>query len=69
MQVHPARSYRCSYHPQSRDGIPAPCETGVLPFVQVKATDAEDAQRKAHAVTGCAIAAVERIEATDEVAA
>lgn len=56
------RSYRCSYHPQTRDGFPVPADTGVLPFVQVKAANAEDAQRKAHAVTGCPVASVERME-------
>ena len=62
MSIQPARSYRCSYHPQDRQGYLAAAETGVLPFVQVKASTAEDAQRKAHAVTGCAISHVERIE-------
>lgn len=57
-----ARSYRCSYHPQSREGFPLHADTGVQPFVQVKVTNAEDAQRKAHAVTGCPVASVERIE-------
>ncbi len=57
-----ARSYRCSYHPQDRDGYPTPAETGVLPFVQLKARNAEDAQRKAHQVTGCPVAQVERLE-------
>jgi hypothetical protein len=56
------RSYRCHYHPQDRDGWPLPNESGVLPFVQLQATSAEDAQRKAHHTTGCAIAEVMRID-------
>ncbi len=63
MQISTARSYRCSYHPKDRLGVPDACEAGVLPFIQVKARSAEDAQRRAHAVTGCPIAAVERLEA------
>lgn len=62
MHVQPARSYRCSYHPQDRFGVPVSAETGVLPFVQLKAASAEDAQRKAQAVTGCAVVGVERME-------
>jgi hypothetical protein len=62
MQDTPARSYRCHYHPQDRDGWPLPNESGVLPFLQLKASSAEDAQRKAHHATGCAIAEVQRIE-------
>lgn len=62
MQVTPTRSYRCTYHPQDGYGFPAPADTGVLPFVQLKARDAEDAQRKAHAVTGCPVSQVERLE-------
>jgi hypothetical protein len=38
----------------------------VLPFVQLQATSAEDAQRKAHHTTGCAIAEVQRIEPVDD---
>jgi hypothetical protein len=60
------RSYRCHYHPKDRSGFPAACDTGVLPFVQVKARDAEHAQRVAHGLTGCSISNVERL---DEVAA
>jgi hypothetical protein len=56
------KSYRCHYHPQDRDGWPLPNESGVLPFLQLKATSAEDAQRKAHHTTGCAVAEVLRIE-------
>lgn len=56
------RSYRCTYHPKDRDGFPVQADTGVLPFVQIQAENAEDAQRKAHHTTGCAIAQVERME-------
>lgn len=56
------RSYRCTYHPNDSYGTPVGAETGVLPFVQIKAKDAEDAQRKAHHVTGCPISGVERLE-------
>jgi hypothetical protein len=62
VQVAPARSYRCTYTPLDRDGFPVPCDTGVLPFVQVKAGDAEEAQRAAHALTGCPVTEVQRIE-------
>jgi hypothetical protein len=57
------RHYRAYYTPLDRDRFPVPCDTGVLPYVQVLATDAEHAQRAAHAVTGCPIANVERLEA------
>jgi hypothetical protein len=57
-----SHSYRCHYHPQDRDGWPLPNESGVLPFLQLKASSAEDAQRKAHHATGCAIAEVQRLE-------
>lgn len=56
------RSYRCHFTPKDRDGWPVPCETGVLPFVDVKATDAEAAQRLAHKRTGCSISETQRIE-------
>ena len=56
------RSYRCSYHPKDLNGHPTTSDTGVLPFVQLKARDAEDAQRKAFHLTGSPIAGVERIE-------
>jgi hypothetical protein len=57
-----SRSYRCHYHPKDRNGYPAQCDTGVLPFVQLRARDAENAQRLAHQLTGCSISGVERIE-------
>jgi hypothetical protein len=66
MHVTPTRSYRCYHHPLDRDRFPAPSETGVLPFVQLRAANAEQAQRAAYAVTGCPIVDVER---HDEVAA
>lgn len=56
------RRYRAYYAPLDRDRFPVPCDTGVLPFVQVQANDAEAAQRAAHALTGCPIASVERLE-------
>ena len=62
MQVAATRSYRCTYTPVDRDGFPVPCDTGVLPFVQVRAATAEDAQRAAHAVVGCPITEVQRLE-------
>lgn len=60
--ITPLRSYRCNYHPKAPGGYPVPADTGVLPFVQLKAPNAEAAQRAAHAVTGCAIDSVERLE-------
>lgn len=60
--IHPSRSYRCHYHPRDGGGYPMPAETGVLPFVQLKAANAEDAQRKAHHVTGCSVVSAERLE-------
>lgn len=62
MQITPARSYRCSYHPKDRNGYPVAAESGVQPFVQVKAHSAEHAARAAFAVTGCPISHVERVE-------
>lgn len=63
--THSTRSYRCHYNPKDRDGWPVACESGVLPFVQVQATDAEHAQRVAYAVTQCPISGVERQEPAD----
>lgn len=56
------RSYRCHYTPTDRDGYPVPSESGVLPFVQLQANDAEQAQRLARALTGCPISEVQRLE-------
>ena len=61
MQKASTRSYRCTYHPL--DGaFAALCDSGVLPFVQVQAQNAEEAQRLAYHVTGCAVSNVERLE-------
>ncbi|WP_390342328.1 hypothetical protein ACFJIS_18910 [Variovorax boronicumulans] len=56
------RSYRCFYTPTDRFGVPVATDTGVLPYVQVKADDAEGAQRAAHHATGCPVSSVERLE-------
>lgn len=58
------RSYRCSYHPTDRAGFASISETGILPFVQLRAADAEQAQRLAHHLTGCAISDVQRLDQT-----
>jgi hypothetical protein len=63
-----ARSYRATYHPKDQNGYPVASDAGVLPFIQLKASNAEDAHRLANAATGCVIAGVERVE-TDELAA
>lgn len=59
------RSYRCHYTPTDRNGFPVPAESGILPFIQLRAVGAEQAQRAAYAVTGCPIDNVERIEPID----
>lgn len=56
-QVTPSASYRAYLRPA---GLEAP--SGVLPFVQVKAANAEHAMRAAHAVTGHPVEHVERLE-------
>ncbi|UYD72091.1 hypothetical protein VG_p43 [Variovorax phage VarioGold] len=56
------RAYRCFYSPVDRYGSPSNTENGVLPFIDLKAVDGEAAVRKAHKKTGCAVAAVERLE-------
>ena len=65
-QPHPtqqaARAYRCHYTPLDRDGWPVPSESGVLPFVDVRASNAEVAQRLAHARTSCPITSCERLD-------
>lgn len=58
MSVARLSSYRCYYHPRPD----APAESGVLPFVQLKAADGEQAARFAHHVTDRPIDSVERIE-------
>lgn len=58
------RTYRCHYTPLDRDGAPVASESGVLPFVQVRAADAESARIAAYTRTGgCPIVEVERLEA------
>lgn len=60
-----SRSYRCYYHPRPD----APAESGVLPFLQLKAADADHAMRSAHAVLGLPIDRAERIEPSAEIVA
>lgn len=62
MQVHATRSYRCHYTPLDRDGFPVPSDSGLLPFVQVKAANAEHALRAAFATIRCPISHVERLD-------
>lgn len=62
MNVTPARSYRCSYHPRDAYGGTQLSESGVLPVIQVKAGSAEHALRSAAAITGCAIESVEHVD-------
>ena len=38
MQVTALRSYRCYHYPKNPYGQPVASETGVLPFVQVRAS-------------------------------
>ncbi|KRB18633.1 hypothetical protein ASE08_05205 [Rhizobacter sp. Root16D2] len=61
MQKASTRSYRCSYHPLE-GAFAALCDSGVLPFVQVQAQNAEEAQRLAYHITGCAISDVQRLD-------
>ena len=67
VQIKPLSSYRCSYHPKDGFGAPLVSETGLLPFVQLKAPNADLAQRMAHAVTGCAVSEATRVEPQTEV--
>lgn len=62
MNVTTTRSYRCFYVPLDRDRLPVLAESGIQPFIQLKATDAEHAQRAAHHTVGCPISDVQRIE-------
>ncbi|SIR00551.1 hypothetical protein [Pseudacidovorax sp. RU35E] len=55
-------TYRCFYAPLDKLGSPTMAEAGVLPFVQLQATNAEDALRKAHHVTGCPVTEAQRLE-------
>ena len=57
VQVTPTHSYRAYLRP---NGLLS--ESGVLPFIQLRAPSAEHAARAAHAVTGKAVDSVERIE-------
>jgi hypothetical protein len=59
---HANRSYRAFYTPLDRDRFPVPSDSGLLPFVQVRAPNAEHAQRAAFATIGCPISHVERLE-------
>lgn len=58
------RSYRCTFSPIDRFGVPIGTESGVLPWLQLRAEDAEQAARLAHASVGAPIVHVERIEPT-----
>lgn len=62
MQVTPSRSHRRYHYPKTPYGQPVVSETGVLPFVQVRASSATRAMEKAAAVTGCVIDQAERQE-------
>lgn len=55
-------TYRCFYAPLDKLGSPNMAEAGVLPYVQLQATSASDALRKAHHVTGCPVTEAERQE-------
>ena len=55
-------TYRCYYTPTSDWGQPAPAEAGVLPYLQLQASSAENALRAAHHVTGCPGAEAERLD-------
>ena len=56
------RRYRCYYTPRDKLGHLTQTETGYLPFVQLRAPNAEDAQVAANHVTGCPVADVVRLE-------
>lgn len=63
MQVTALRSYRCYHYPKTPNGQPpAVSETGVLPYVQVRAASATHAMQAAAALTGCVIDRAERLE-------
>jgi hypothetical protein len=55
-------SYRCYYTPLDSDHRPVLSETGVLPYIDVRAGNAEQAQRAAHKKLHAPIAQVERRE-------
>lgn len=56
------RRYRAYYSPLDRDGFPVSSDTGVLPFVQIKADSAEQALTQAYALVGCPISEVQRLD-------
>ena len=62
MQIHPTARYRAYDHPPPAAANPSPSDTGVLPYVQFQAANAEHAHRVAHALTGCPIDEVQRLE-------
>lgn len=57
-----SRSYRCFYTPLNPFGRPVATESGTLPFVQLRADNADHARRAAHHVTGCPVSDVERLD-------
>jgi hypothetical protein len=59
---HTSKSYRAFYTPLDRNRFPVVSDSGLLPFVQVRAPNAEHAQRAAFATIGCPISHVERLE-------
>eukprot|EP01041_Mallomonas_annulata_P017243 gene17243-35624_t len=63
------RSYRCTYFPKDKQGIPQPCDSGALPSIQVQACNANQAELLAGATVNGLVASVERIEAVDGVQA
>ncbi|GEM_PF-4125495 len=62
MHIAPLRSYRCYHYPKTPQGLPVADETGLLPFVQVRAASAAHALRAAASITGCVIDRAERLE-------
>lgn len=63
-QAGDTRSYRCAYTPLDLNRVPLASDTGVLPTLQVRARNAEEAQRLAFATIGCPIVMVERLDST-----
>jgi len=62
VSAHPTKHYRCFLHPVDSAGFPLPAETGVLQSIQLRAANAEEAQRKAAHVSGKPVSHVERLE-------
>lgn len=54
--------YRCTYRPLTIDGFPVASESGVEPFIEVDARNAEEAARLAYAAKRCPITDAVRIE-------